>query len=295
MTIFSDQKLIDLNHLGLIPGPHESADEFVARADYCLNLQEHLSEEFKASLGSVKGDSIEKLKQGFDVAASAYGIRPAWIPIFFSNYKLPPWHGGCAWIFQMTDHSPTAALLQLRQSLYQSPKYLGLYHRDELVAHELAHVGRMKFEESQFEEILAYRTSASRFGRWFGPIVQSSYESMFFVLALAIIVFIDVFLLAFYNYEAYLSASWLKAIPISMICFALVRLGIRQFRFKRSYEKLQTCLKDPHQALSVLYRLTDREISDFSTMETEEIMTYASEKAGSCLRWQLIFTTYLKC
>lgn len=291
MTPFSDQQLLHLNQLGLIPGPNESADEFAVRANYCLTLKDHLSEEFKV-LGPVNDDSIDKLSKGFNITASTYDLSPTWIPIFFNNYQLPPWHGGCAWIFQMTETSPTSALLQLRRCLYDSSKYLGIYHRDELVAHELAHVGRMKFEEPQFEEILAYRTSFSAFRRWFGPIVQSSFESMLFVIILVLIVFIDLFLLFFYNYEAYLSAMWLKAIPVGMICLALIRLGMRQHRLNKCLANVESCLQNSHQALSILYRLSDHEISIFSRMRMEEIRAYASKEAKNSIRWELILKAY---
>lgn len=289
---FSDQHLLHLNQLGLIPGPDETAEEFSLRANYCLTLKEHLSEEFKAHLGSVDDNSMDKLSEGFNITASIYDLSPTWIPIFFNNYQLPPWHGGCAWIFQMTETSPTAALLQLRRSLYGSSKYLGIYHRDELVAHELVHVGRMKFEEPKFEEVLAYRTSSSAFRRWFGPMVQSSLESMLFVIILVLIVFIDLFLIYFYNYEAYLSAMWLKTIPISMVCLALIRLWVRQHRFNRCLDNIESSLQNPHKALHVLYRLSDREIISFSKMKIEEIRAYAAEQAKNSLRWKLILKAY---
>ena len=80
-----------------------------------------------------------------------YGIQPTWTPLFFNNYQLAPWHGGCAWIFQLTENAPTAALLQLRAPFRHQPTYLNLYRRDELIAHELSHVGRMMYQEPQFE------------------------------------------------------------------------------------------------------------------------------------------------
>jgi hypothetical protein len=294
MTLFSDQQLLHFNQLGLIPGPGESADEFGLRVNYCLNLKENLSEEFKNYLGSLNEDSVDPLINSFDTVASTYDISPTWIPVFFSNYKLPPWLGGCAWIFQMTETSPTAAVLQLRQNLKRSPKYLGIYHRDELVTHELAHVGRLKFEEPKFEEVLAYHTSPSAFRRWFGPIVQSSFESMLFVIVLLLITCIDIFLLVFHNYEAYLSASWLKAIPISMICLALIRLWGRQHRFNKCLAQLEMCLQSPQDALKVLYRLTDREVLNFAGMNTQEIISYAAKEAANSLRWQLIYNAYFK-
>lgn len=293
MTTLSDQELLDFNKLGLIPGPNEQDEEFISRANYCLTLKEHLSKEMESMLGPEE-DSLNTLQSGFNIVAEMYGISPSWIPIYFSNYRLSPWHGGCAWIFQMTDSTPTAALLQLRQSLKRSPKYLGIYDRDELVAHELAHVGRMTFEEPKYEEFFAYRTSPSAFRRCFGPIVQSSFESMLFVLVLSMIVFVDVFLLIAYGYGAYLSASWLKLISISMILFALVRLWIRRYRFNQCYSSLKEVLSDSTDVLKVMYRMTDEEISQFSKMDQKELRACILEKSKKSLRWKVIQKAYFQ-
>ena len=99
--------------------------------------------------------------------------------MIFSNERLAPWHGGCAWIFQFAEGLPTAALIQLRQVFSRQPTFLGIYHRDELLTHELVHVGRMKFEEPRFEELFAYETSTSAFRRWFGPLIQASWGDRF--------------------------------------------------------------------------------------------------------------------
>lgn len=126
-----------------------------------------------------------------------FGITPDWVPIFFSNYQLYPWHGGSAWIFQLNDETPPSALLQLRKKLYTSPTLLGLYHRDELIAHELSHVGRMAFEEPAFEEVLAYTTARTSFRRYFGPIFQSAVESFLFMIVCVAILLLDTYLLFF--------------------------------------------------------------------------------------------------
>ena len=38
----NDEHLLSLNRRGLIPGPLESAESFIKRAEYCLQLHEHL-------------------------------------------------------------------------------------------------------------------------------------------------------------------------------------------------------------------------------------------------------------
>lgn len=283
--MISDEQLRFFNEQGLIPGPDESEETFAKRADYCLHLHEGLSSrlgqdipfrpEERADL-SFFSEATEETRQRF-------GISPAWLPIFFSNYQLYPWHGGCAWIFQLTKDAPTAALLQLRKSLHHAKKLLGFYDRDELIAHELAHVGRMAFEEPRFEEVIAYSTARSSFRRYFGPIVQSSFESFIFMILLIGIVVLDAVLLLRYPF-AYGQAMWLKAIPLLLIALALGRLWNKQRTYKNCYRRLQNIFQD--KASPVLYRLTDKEIAQFAASNEEQIKEYM--RSQSSLRWRII-------
>lgn len=292
MTDLLVSQLLHYNSLGLIPGPSESPSDFAQRAEYCLTLKSHLSDELKNHLGTSYDISLQTLKDGFLNVQNYYDISPTWIPIFFSNYQLTPWHGGCAWIFQLTELSPTAALLQLRKSLFNSPKYLGIYHRQELVSHELTHVGRMMFNEPKFEEILAYHTSPSTFRKWLGPIIQSSGESMLFVFILGFIVLIDIFLLSFNLYHVYLQAQWLKLIPIALIVYALIRLRNKHNLFNNCLNSLTACLGNKQHSTHVIYRLQDAEITQFAHMSPSEIKEYATKAANSSLRWQVVNTAY---
>lgn len=292
MKSFSDEELLKLNHQGLIPGPSESSEAFAARANYCLSLNEHLSEELKTCLSGEVVNSSAFLKVGSDTVSLFYDFSPLWIPAFFSNYQLAPWHGGCAWIFQVTEDSPTGALLQLRKAFYRSPKYLGIYQRDELIAHELSHVGRMAYQEPKFEEILAYYTSSSTFRRWLGPLIQSSYESMIFVIILALIFFIDALLISFGHGEGYLMAMWMKLIPLGLVIFALIRLWRRQRTFKMCLELLKACLHEEKKATAVIYRLKDDEIETLAKMSVEQIKAFVLSQKNSSLRWKLIAKAY---
>jgi hypothetical protein len=289
-----ENKLLTLNQMGLIPGPGEEKEAFFLRADYCQDLQDQLPEEIKAHLPNhvfshqskefhILNESAENLKKQYDCS-------PGWVPLFFSNYKLPFWHGGCAWIFQMTEQSPTSALIQLRQNFNTSTKYLGIYDRNELLTHELSHIGRMMFQEPKFEELLAYRTSNSKFRRWFGPIVQSSTESALFVLLLFVLIVFDFFLVALDRPDAFSLALWLKAIPIGIIFAALFRLWKRQTTYKRCLKNLEGCIG---HADAVAYRLTDHEIELFSKLSGKEIQDYAHAKAKEELRWQVIKKAYM--
>lgn len=299
MPPFSRDKLLQLNQIGFIPGPDEEEEAFAKRVQYGLNLSEQLPEELQTALANPTSirepstsDQAEILNPALSKLSRCYDCAPKWIPLFFSNYKLPFWHGGCAWIFQMTEDSPTSSLIQLRGIFRRSQKYLGFYDREELLTHELSHVGRMMFQEPKFEELLAYRTSHSSFRRWLGPLVQSSTESALFLLLLFVLVVFDVFLLAMGRPDAYFLALWLKAIPAFLFLAAMVRLYQRQKIFNQCLARLKECSKEEHAA-AIAYRLKDEEIALFATMSPQEIKAYAFRQAAKELRWQVIVKAYL--
>lgn len=294
MPNISNNKLLTLNQQGLIPGPGESKEAFLLRAEYCQNLKDHLPEEIKTHLPD---QALSKehaiLDQAAETLKKKYDCAPHWVPLFFSNHKLPFWHGGCAWIFQMTEQSPTAALIQLRQTFSRSPKYLGIYDRNELLAHELTHIGRMMFQEPKFEEVLAYRTAKSPFRRWFGPVIQSSTESALFMLFLFVLIVFDVFLIALGRPDAYSLTLWLKLIPVGIILAALARLWKRQKTYKKCLQNLEGCVESD-KAEAVAYRLQDHEIQFFSKVSAQEIREYAQAKSEEELRWDVIYQAYFQ-
>lgn len=294
MTTLTDDDLIRMNRQGLIPGPHEEEEEFLRRADYCLHLKEKIMADLSKELPLSKEDLGESsiMEEAFPKTNQLYDMVPEWIPVFFSNYKLSPWHGGCAWIFQVAADTPVGAFFQLRQKFKTSRHYLGIYGREELIAHELAHVGRMRFEEPVFEEVLSYRTAGSWFRRWFGPIVQASWESMLFVVSLFLIFVVDISLASFHQHEAFQIAMWFKIFPVVLLTLAFGRLFIKQRQFAAALQRLAATLSDDQKANAVLYRLRDVEIKAFGKMTPEQIRDYAHQQQG--LRWRLLRVAYFK-
>ena len=187
---------------------------------------------------------------------------------------------------------PHGRLFQLRQKFRDSRRYLGLYDRDELIAHELCHVGRMMYQEPKYEEVLAYRTSKSTFRRWFGPIVQSSWESTLFLVILILIMVVDFSLASFHQTQAFEIAMWAKAIPALLIFLALGRLCWRHNRFSKCLSNLKDTVGAEAKANAVIYRLQDREIAAFAGMGPDAIRRYAAEIAGKSLRWRVIASAY---
>lgn len=272
-----DNILLDYDRQGLIPGPKETEEQFLARANYCLSLRETLIKENSAELPSGSFDDQEGLlQQGCNEMEKNYLIRPTWVPLAVSSQHLAPWHGGATWIFQLHESSPLGALLQVRRR----PWWISV---KEVITHELSHIGRMAFEEPEYEEILAYHTSNSSLRRWIGAIVQTKMESFWFVLSLLIVLLFDISSLFWGNYTLFLHVQWVKLLPIGLALWGIQRLAKRISRFSRTLEKLGTLSKHP---LAVAYRLTDREIKIFSAMNGEQILNYADRQDS--LRWRII-------
>jgi hypothetical protein len=282
------------NYEGLIPGPTESEEDFNQRVFFCQHLKQKLFEHLEIDLPFDEQDlaSQEILKEALQETEQIYGIAPYWTPLIFNNYQLAPWHGGCAWIFQLNEHSPTAAFLQLRAQFKHKSGYLGLYHRKELIAHELAHVGRMMYTEPQFEEILAYRTSPSFFRRFLGGMIQTSKESLFFILLLGVVLMAHLAILLS-------DISWttsillgVQALPIFFLFLAFIRVIRKQKILDQCQKKLVQLFQDHKVATHVLYRLLDSEITLFARSSVEDIRSFIDDQATKNFRWKFLMISY---
>lgn len=292
----SDSDLFNFNRQGLIPGPDESEEAFSIRAKACLDLKSYLATHDAVQSLPFKieaSQSKEALECAYPLTKPLFDIQPDWLPLFFSNYKLTPWHGGCAWIFQLEEEGPRMAFLQLRKTFATNKQYLSLYQRDELIAHECAHVGRMTFDENRFEEILAYRTNHSPLRAWLGPIVQSATESLIFIALLFSLMLLDFYFIFSENYEAYFSLGWLKLLPVGLFLLALMRLWRRQKTFRKCLKQLQEVLGEETSANHVIYRLTDQEINQFALPQSS-IIEYAQAESKKSLRWRLLWLAYFQ-
>lgn len=281
------------NFQGFIPGPQEDESSFLERISFCIDLIPHLQKETSVDLpfDLTERAPLSSLQGSLSITEEFYGIRPDWVPIFFSNHQLTPWHGGCAWIFQLHSHSPLASFLQLRASLKQNDSFLGLYKRNELISHELAHVGRMSFDEPKYEEFFAYSSSPSKWRAWWGPMIQSSKESLYFVFLLAFLFIADLSLFSI-DHPSAAHLSWqLKLLPVGCILLAFFRLVWKRWIFSRALKNLSS-LYEKREAFHLMYRLTDDEIEKFASLTPEEIRHFMSESATASFRWNFLQKIY---
>jgi hypothetical protein len=273
----SDLQLAEYDARGLIPGPEESESDFVRRATYCLSLRETLREKALSDLPSgTFEDTQGLLKEGREVVKKNYAIDPDWVPLALTKQQLAPWHGGSTWIFQVDDASPIGALLQLR------PNPWWISHQ-EVAAHELCHIGRMAFEEPEYEEILAYYLSTSPLRKWCGAIIQTRMESFWFVISLLSVLFFDLAALMWGNYHLFFFVQWMKLLPLGLAGWGIFRLAKRLKKFSNALKNMEGVTTHP---LAMAYRLTDREINMFARMKKEEILEYVREQDS--LRWRAI-------
>lgn len=218
-------ELAQLARRGLVAGPDEEEKMFTARIA-SLSIM-------PCAYGAL--NRLEKI----------YGMRPDWLKVSFSRAGLRPWEGG----FFLFDHSPK---LVLHPKLARNKRLFGLYSRDEILAHELVHAVRARFNEPRFEEHLAYATSLSALRRSLGPLFGAPHESLLFV-ALS-------FAVAFLAPWTFFGALIVAGALISFTGYLAIRLFCRSKELRRAEKRLALLLKDSQRARGALLFLTDAEI-----------------------------------
>ena len=208
--------LLEYFQRGLVPGPEESEEAFLER------------------IGKAKPLSHPEWK-----LSSSFGFVIDWVPISYSNHQIAWWEGAATWISE--GELPS---VQLRTN-FQKGSFWG-YSLGEVLSHEAIHAARMRFEEPQFEEVLAYATSPQAWKRFFGPLFSRTWEPLVLLLSLMAGIFVPL-------------------IPFFLVSLGLGWLSFRQWVFKRCCRKL---------SLQVVLCLTDGEMRKFSRMSEPEIQAY---------------------
>jgi hypothetical protein len=254
--------LISLNNRGIFPGPNEQEDHF-----------------FKRALAPKSIIAPENLKTVQDI----FDASPDWVKIEEKSKGLLPWEGAASWI---EDHGngTRSASIQIKSSFLTR-----LYPKEELLSHELVHAMRLMFEESRFEEILAYRTSKNRFRRFFGPLFSRPRETTAFVTW------------TFFSWLLYYSETlfdfafggeYLIWSPLVGLSWMVWRLARSQRLFSSALKRLEKTIREPRRALAVALRLSDREIEQFAHFSPDEIRGFAAREKDRSFRWDQLYSIY---
>ena len=257
-----EDHLLNWNSRGIFPGPWEQQEEFLRRAATAKQTTPQ-----------------HNLKWIQDV----FGASPDWVNIHFSHKGLLPWEGAATWIEENEEGIPGASI-QIKPSFFT-----WLYPQEEVIAHEMVHAMRLKFEERRFEEILAFRTSKNRFRRYFGPLFTHPGETKGFMVCM-----LGSWLLYWAEliFDLPLGAKYLLCAPLAVLGWGIWRLFHSQKIFSSALSRLDKVLKEPKKALAVVLRLSDAEIEQFSRNFPEETLAFASREQEKSLRWKLLFSLY---
>ncbi|MBS0648453.1 MAG: hypothetical protein JSS10_04410 [Verrucomicrobia bacterium] len=220
--MINDASLLHYFQRGLIPGPTETEEEFLKRALQARSLTHSEWQE----------------------VSTPFAIAIDWVPLTYSNQQIAWWEGAATWI---SDEGLPSIQLRTR---FQKGSFWG-YRREEVLAHEAVHAARARFEEPQFEEILAYFTAPQAWKRFLGPLFSRSWEPL--VLLLSVLI-----------------GAYVPLIPSAVIILALSWLIYRQRAFKRCCRKL---------SFPLLLCLTDREIRSFARMPEAAIPAYLDKNS----------------
>ncbi len=204
-----------------------------------------------------------------------YDIDPVWVPVEYSAKGLWPWEAGCTWYSDERDIPPT---IQLKAHTH----YLGIYQKDEILAHEYVHAVRANLASSRFEEIFSYLTSlyfaprlVCKLRTMLGPLFQAPWEALVLVASLV---------------------ATLLFLPMLFFTIAIITyLAIRLVKHLREWhgckKHLDALLKS--SSLPLMVRLTDDEIIRFSSMPPEDIRKWINSQSAN-FRWQLLMHAYCK-
>ena len=259
------EALIDLNHRGIFPGPFEQHDHFLERA--------------------VTAKPILTQNRALDRVEEIFSASPDWVKIHFEAKNLLPWEGAVTWIEEDLKGIRSVSI-QIKSSFMTR-----LYPQDEVIAHEMVHAMRLTFEENRFEEILAFRTSKSRFRRYFGPLFTQPSETKGFVLWMVcswLCYWIEVL------FDFSFGAKYLLWSPMLALGWGVWRLLRSQKIFALALKHLEKAMKKPKKSLALALRLTDREIEQFASYSPEEILLFAEKEKEVSLRWALLFSAYFR-
>lgn len=247
----TDRDLIALDKMGFIPGPGESEGAFLSRVA-------RTKENFEKG-GWIPDAHWDWVREYLD---QMFNVKPLYICAFYSNSKLAPWQGAASWI-----EGRTLSSIQLREGLRKG-SYLGIYSREEILAHEAVHGARSGFDENRCEEFFAYMTSEKKWRRVLGPILQRPWEvwPLFLTLVAGM---------------AWPACYWGSTIWMGIGFFRLIGQHAKLNRAAKQILK-KTC--DARKTRAIMFRLTDREIELFA--QGKDIEEYS--QAQSCLRWRVI-------
>lgn len=274
------------------PTTQVSSEHFEWNRQGFFALPEDTETSYRDRVNQLSGQAGDKdLPASRELLQRRYDINPSWVPVEYSNAQLYPWEAGCTWFSDSIEEAPN---IQLRSSFAHSPVCLGIYQKDEVLAHEYVHAVRAPLGSSAFEEIFSYLVSfdfasgifsyAMRAFRVFlGPVFERTLEPMLLLFSLALLLATSVWA------DSFLFAPILLLGAIMLIF--LGRLIYRWRQWGRCFVHLRELTGV--NTLALMVRLTDEEIVLFSRLPSSKIHEWIKQQQEHNFRWSLLAQAYI--
>ncbi len=255
---------------GFWPGPGESEDHFTKRIEYTKTRSTQIPDLFNS----------ERKKSILQITQHAFGITKLQIPVIFQNKGLSFWEGAVVWIDNVSGLAIPS--IQIKQNFLKGSYFF--YHIEEVVAHEILHAARIEYDESKYEEILAYRTSPQSVRKYIGPLFATVRDTYMFIglFALGLVFELIALFLGIIEQIPFLS------LPVFWILLLGSRLYVRQRRFTTALSHLEKVLPRPLEALSVIAKLKDKEIDILAGLTCYQVIDFLEKQSDSELRIRML-------
>lgn len=287
------QALIELDCNGLLIGADESIAEYTARLRRLqantASMNASLKRDGTYAVEGIEVDSAERIppelfREIRTVTESLYAFAVDWVPGFFINPSFGWLFGGCAFYF----YPDFFALFIIRKSFADRERWL-IYSRDELLAHELCHIGRIGMGSTAFEEILAYQTATSAFRRVVGSVFRGPGDS-FLLLGGTFLLLGAQLVRVFLRPTMWIWPFW--ALILAVITFLSVRHICCSRIFSRALRNMSALSSE--SARPVLFRCTDSEIRTIARMQSsDELRDWVAARAEHRPRWRVVCARFL--
>lgn len=285
--------LQELDRRGIFCGDGEEAGAFAERLQ-ALNRNIAAQEQALRQSGAFSVEDItvraqdripaELFAEAHDITEALYGFRAEWVTGFFLDPRCSLLFGGCAYYF----YPDFFALFIIRDSFRRRRRWL-IYQRDELLAHELCHVGRVGLGSLRFEEIVAYQTASTTFRRATGGIFQGPQDTYLFLAS-------TLLLLGGQMLRTFVWAA-LPGWPFWALLAAVAGwLGIRHLRLMRQFARAGQRLALAYGAVSarrLIFRCSDADVAALAACPSAAaVQAWVERRAEQSLRWSVSLSLF---
>ena len=294
MTAEVLDKLIICDAAGFLMTEGESEEDFFRRIDDTAAVYDNFEAELRGGkkvrvfdLFEVSSDcriSPELTEEAAEITENLYGFAVHHVPGFYLTRQIGLLWGGCL----IGDPEQNFAVFLLRNAFRKKRRFLN-YRREELLAHELCHSVRHVMNEPRLEEYFAYQTSPSPVRRYLGNCFISEKDAWGFLLPVMLLPIAEL-VRALLNHGFPSWIFWITALIYPAF------LLWRNSRSRKLVSKARKVLTGAGvvKCDAVLFRSLPSELEEISRCSAENFEDYALKKAGSNLRWQVIYERFIR-